>query len=102
MEVILKFEKTSNPVFSEGRDLQGQMPSMPRTDSMFDRPEAKRPAKKEDNKSSMLHGQKNTGHQAKDSKGVTALDTTTQHEGIPNLHFYFEAPGDFQPVGEGG
>lgn len=96
MEIILKFEKTSNPVFTEGKDLQGNMPTMPRTDSMFDKKPEKRPAETGDN-GDMIHGQRHTGHQEK-GKGVTAPGSSV-YEGIPNLHIYFDHAGDYQPAG---
>ena len=94
MEVLLRFEKTGNPIFTEGKDLQGNMPTMPRTDSMFDRKEDKRPAEKKETED-MAHGQKHTGHARANSNPITQPGTTFR-DGLPNVHIWFDSPGDFQ------
>ncbi len=95
MDVVIRFEKTSNPVFSEGKDLQGNMPTMPRTDSMFDRKEEPKPAKKPSN-DGLVHGQKNTGHPKESNVRITQPGTTV-NDGRPDMYIYFDRPGDFQP-----
>lgn len=85
-------KKTSNPIFTEGKDLNGQMPSRPRTEGMFDTKEKIGEAKKPAN--NLAHGQKN-GHDGKDKKNVTSVNTQV-HDSIPNMTVYFDAPGDYQ------
>lgn len=95
MKVLIKFEKTSNPLFTEGKDLQGNMPTMPRTDSMFDHREAPKPAEKPDN-DKLINGQKHTGHVQPNKTRVTQPGTTVNDTPM-GLDIYFDSPGDFQP-----
>lgn len=87
-------KKTSNPIFTEGKDLQGNMPTMPRTDSMFDRKEPARPTKKPGTEP-MIHGQKQHNRGKFNSVRITQPGTSVR-DGLQNVHIYFEAPGDFQ------
>lgn len=86
--------KTSNPVYSEGKTLHGNMPTMPRTDSMFDRYEKERPANKP-SPDDAVHGQKHTGRQHPQKPGITQPGSTYR-DGVENLHIYFDQPGDYQ------
>lgn len=89
-----RIKKTSNPVYTEGKTLHGNMPDMPKTDSMFDRAEPKRAAVKPST-DGMVHGQKNTGKQSKFKPGVTQPGSTFM-DGIRDMHIYFDRPGDYQ------
>ena len=92
--------KTSNPVFTEGKSLHGNMPTQPRTDSMFDRhynaeEHLKEEAKRQEAK--QIHGQtqkKPTGEQPR-----VTQPGSQQINGTPTTHVYFNQPGDFQTLG---
>jgi len=86
--------KTSNPVFTEGKDLQGNMPTMPRTDSMFDHREPPRSAKKQP--AGLVNGQKQ--RPSKFSSIRVTQPGTQVRDGLSNVHIYFDLPGDFQPA----
>lgn len=85
--------KTSNPVYTEGKTIHGNLPPLPRTDSMFDRPEPRREALKPDSEGA-VHGQKHTGKASNFKAGVTNPGSTFR-DGVENLHIYFDQPGDY-------
>ena len=89
-----KIKKTSNPIFTEGKDLNGQMPTRPRTEGMFDTKEKIGEARKPEN--NLVHGQKN-GHQDNNKKKVTPTGSQV-HDSLPNMTIYFDSPGDYQPT----
>lgn len=83
-----EIKKTSNPLFSEGRDLQGNMPTRPRTESMFDRDHTKETLKPHD-----VHGQKHTGKTPTIPNRITT--PSSNPDPIINTHIYFDSPGDY-------
>ena len=87
-----QIKKTSNPIFTEGKDLNGQMPTRPRTEGMFDTKEKMGEAKKPEN--NLAHGQK-SGHDKQGKKNITPPGTQV-HDSIPNMTIYFDQPGDYQ------
>lgn len=83
-----EIKKTSNPIFTEGKDLQGNMPTRPRTESMFDHDHTKDKPVTHD-----VHGQKHTGKAAVIPNRITTPNSTA--EAPINTHIYFDAPGDY-------
>lgn len=83
-----EIKKTSNPIFTEGKDLQGNMPTRPRTEGMFDHDHTK-----DKEKPHPAHGQEHTGKQHLLPNRVT---TPNSKADLPiNAHIYFEQPGDY-------
>jgi len=89
-------KKTSNPIFTEGRDNHGVPPTPPRTDSMFDRNQQLDLTTKKPDNDSMAHGQKNTGHMKSNPNHITT-PASNLHEMPVNAAIYFDAPGDYSP-----
>ena len=91
-------KKTSNPFFTEGKDLFG-VPATPiRTDSMFDSKQQEDLTTKKPDNDSLVHGQRHTGHIPRNKNSVTT-PTLSPHEGITNMYIFFESPGDYQGNG---
>lgn len=88
-------KKTSNPVFTEGKDTNGVPPTPIRTDSMFDSKEKQDLTAKKPSNNNLTHGQKTTGHDGINSNRIT-MPGTNQREGTPNMYIYFDQPGDYQ------
>ena len=91
-------KKTSNPFFTEGKDLHGVPPTPIRTDSMFDSKRQEDLTVKKPSNDDMVNGQKHTGHIRRNENGVTT-PSLSPHEGITNMYIYFETPGDYQGNG---
>jgi len=88
-------KKTSNPIFSEGKDLHGVPPTPIRTDSMFDSKQQADLSVKKPEKDAMVNGQKNTGRSKRINNAVTT-PSLSPHDGITNMYIFFENPGDYQ------
>jgi hypothetical protein len=88
-------KKTSNPIFSEGKDLHGVPPTPIRTDSMFDSKEQADLTVKKPSNDEPVNGQKNTGHSKRINNKITT-PSLSPHDGLTNMYIYFENPGDYQ------
>lgn len=89
-------KKTSNPIFSEGKDTHGVPPTPIRTDSIFDSKEKQDLTAKKPSNDTTTNGQKNTGHLKSNTNGIT-MPGTNHKDGIHNMYIYFNQPGDYQP-----
>jgi hypothetical protein len=88
-------KKTSNPIFTEGKDSHGVPPTPIRTDSMFDQKTQADLSVKKPSKDTPVNGQKNTGHSKRTNNAVTT-PSLSPHDGMTNMYIYFESPGDYQ------
>jgi len=89
-------KKTSNPIFTEGKDNNGVPPTPIRTEGMFDSKYPQDLETKKPSNDGMAHGQKNTGHDNRNKNGIT-MPGSNLHEGVPMMYVFFDQPGDFQP-----
>lgn len=82
--------KTSNPFYTEGKDTQGNMPTFPSTQGIFD----KEPQGEKESEEDTTYGQKDSGIPKKLNNNVT--DPGTQYmQGLNNMTVYFDQPGDW-------
>ena len=87
-------KKTSNPIFTEGKDLHGVPPTPIRTDSMFDSKQQQDLSTKKPSNDGLAHGQRHTGHSKRSDNPITT-PSNSPHEGITNMYIYFDSPGDY-------